>query len=224
MKEKCNWRGIGSLMVITVCLVSAMSPAMTQSSLSLFSDASNATDGEIPEPTPTITPTPTPTFTPTPSPTPTQSPSPSPSSSPTSTPTPGPTPTLTPTPSPSPMPTPSPAPTTPPTITSFAPRSPVYDTEGATRTFNISIDQLVNAMNMKYTLTPSVDVKTDVSEGVILPEGIVFVENNLPIGQVTLSKGRKYRYSAKIKTVEIGNWMIYASPCVYAIVNAAGMR
>jgi subtilase family serine protease len=77
-----------------------MSPAMTQSSLSLFSNASNATDGEtedIPEPTPT--------------------------------------------PSPSPTPTPTPA---APTITSFTPSSPVYDTEGETRTFNITTDQRVN--------------------------------------------------------------------------------
>ena len=78
---------------------------------------------------------------------------------------------------------------------------------------------LNRTVDIIYTLTPQVDVKTDVSEGLILPEGIMFVENNLPIGQITLSKGRKYRYSAKIKTVEIGNWMIYASPGVYANVN-----
>jgi subtilase family serine protease len=59
MEEKCNWRALGSLAVITVCLVSVMSPAMTQSSLSFFSNASNATDDEtedIPEPTPTPSP------------------------------------------------------------------------------------------------------------------------------------------------------------------------
>jgi len=66
-----------------------------------------------------------------------------------------------------------------------------------------------------------VDVKVNVSEGLILPEEIVFVENNLPIGQITLKKGKKYRYSAKIKTVDIGNWMVYASPGVYANVNVA---
>ncbi|MCD6455333.1 MAG: right-handed parallel beta-helix repeat-containing protein, partial [Methanophagales archaeon] len=36
------------------------------------------------------------------------------------------------------------APTVAPNITSFAPSSPVSDTEGATRTFNITIDQTVN--------------------------------------------------------------------------------
>ena len=49
LKEKCNWRGIGTLLVITLCLTGMMMPAMTQSSLSLFSNASNVTDGEIPE-------------------------------------------------------------------------------------------------------------------------------------------------------------------------------
>ncbi|MEA1944882.1 MAG: hypothetical protein U9N07_06080 [Euryarchaeota archaeon] len=73
--------------------------------------------------------------------------------------------------------------------------------------------------DITYTLTPTVDVRVNVSEGLILPEGIVFVENNLPTGQITLKKGKKYRYSAKIKTVEIGNWMIYASPGVYADVD-----
>ena len=75
-------------------------------------------------------------------------------------------------------------------------------------------------MNMKYTLTPSVDVKTDVSEGIVLPEGIVFVENNLPTGQITLIKNKKYKYNAKIKVVKTGIWRIYASPGVYADVNA----
>ncbi|MEA3281882.1 MAG: hypothetical protein U9Q68_04880 [Euryarchaeota archaeon] len=75
--------------------------------------------------------------------------------------------------------------------------------------------------DITYTLTPSVDVKVNVSEGIVLPDGIVFVEDNLPTGQITLKKGKKYRYGAKIKTVEIGNWMIYASPGVYANVNVA---
>ncbi|NOQ32755.1 MAG: hypothetical protein GQ567_00935 [Methanosarcinales archaeon] len=74
-------------------------------------------------------------------------------------------------------------------------------------------------MNMEYTLTPAVDVKTDVSEGIVLPDGIVFVENNLPTGQITLRKGKKYKFSAKIKAVETGIWRIYASPGVYADVN-----
>ncbi|PXF61176.1 MAG: hypothetical protein C4B59_05360 [Candidatus Methanogaster sp.] len=74
-------------------------------------------------------------------------------------------------------------------------------------------------MNLKYTLTPSVDVKADVSEGIVLPEGIVFVENNLQTGQITLRKGRKYTFNSKIKSVKTGIWRIYASPGVYADVN-----
>ena len=105
MKEKRNWHAIGTLVVITLCLSGVMSPAIPQSALSSFNNASNATDGEIPEATPATTPTPAPSPTPTPSP----------SSSPAA-----------------------------PNITSFAPGSPVYDIEGATRTFNISIDQVVN--------------------------------------------------------------------------------
>lgn len=73
--------------------------------------------------------------------------------------------------------------------------------------------------DISYILTPSVDLKVNVSEGLILPEGIVFVENNLPTGQITLSKGKKYKYDAKIKAIEIGNWTIYAAPGVYANVN-----
>ena len=75
--------------------------------------------------------------------------------------------------------------------------------------------------DITYILTPSVDVKANVSEGLILPDGIVFVENDLPTGQILLKKGKKYRYGAKIKTVDIGNWMVYASPGVYANVNVA---
>ena len=81
---------------------------------------------------------------------------------------------------------------------------------------------LNRTVDIIYTLTPQVDLKTDVSEGLILPEGIVFVENNLPTGQITLRKGKKYKFNAKIKAVEIGNWMIYASPGVYANVNVGG--
>jgi hypothetical protein len=73
--------------------------------------------------------------------------------------------------------------------------------------------------DITYTMTPSVDVRVNVSEGIVLPDGLVFVENNLPTGQITLKKGKKYRYGAKIKTVEIGNWMIYVSPGVHADVN-----
>ena len=82
-----------------------------------------------------------------------------------------------------------------------------------------SAPALNQTADVSYTLTPSVDVNVNVSEGIVLPEGIIFVENNLPTDQITLRKGKKYRYSAKIKTVEIGNWMIYASPGVYANVN-----
>ena len=137
MKGKCNWRGIGSLVVITICLVSVMSPAMTQSSLFLFSNASNARDGEtweIPEPTPSPLPAPTPVPSPSPTTALTPTPDPTPSSSP------APTPTPTPTPSPTPTLTPSPA---TPNIISFAPDSPVYDFEEE-RTLNITIDQVVN--------------------------------------------------------------------------------
>jgi len=74
-------------------------------------------------------------------------------------------------------------------------------------------------MNMEYTIIPSVDVMTDVSEGIVLPEGIVFVENNLQTGQITLRKGKKYTFNAKIKSVETGIWRIYASPGVSADVN-----
>ena len=74
------------------------------------------------------------------------------------------------------------------------------------------------SMNMVYTVTPLVDVKTDVSEGIVLPEEIVFVENNLPTGQITLKKGKKYRYNARIKVVKTGFWIIYASPGVYGDV------
>jgi len=80
---------------------------------------------------------------------------------------------------------------------------------------------LNRTVDIIYTLNPLVDVKVNVSEGLVLPEGIVFVENDLPIDQIMLKKGKKYRYGAKIKTVDIGNWMIYASPGVYANVNVA---
>ena len=78
--------------------------------------------------------------------------------------------------------------------------------------------------DITYILTPSVDVKANVSEGLVLPDGIVFVENNLPTGQIMLKKGKKYRYDGTIKTVKIGNWMIYASPGVYADVDVFERR
>jgi len=182
MKEKCNWKAIGTLVMITLCLSGMMIPVMPQPSISLFNNGSNATDREIGEthsssPTPVPSPSPSPTqspalmATPTPestsipspspasSPTPTESPSPGPSPAPlpspspspypshslTPTPTPGPTPTLTPVPSPTlaPIPSPSLSPAAP-NITSFAPTSHVCDTEGAPRTFSITIDKTVN--------------------------------------------------------------------------------
>lgn len=66
-----------------------------------------------------------------------------------------------------------------------------------------------------YVLAPSVDLKVNVSEGIILPEGFVFVENNLPTNQITLSKDKRYQFNATIKAVETGKWTIYASPGVY---------
>ena len=75
------------------------------------------------------------------------------------------------------------------------------------------------SVNMVYILTPTVDVKVNVSEGIVLPEGIVFVENNLPTDQITLSKGRTYKFRAKIKAVKTGFWIIYASPGVYGDVT-----
>jgi len=75
------------------------------------------------------------------------------------------------------------------------------------------------SMNIVYTLTPTVDVRVNVSGGIVLPEGIVFVQNNLPTGQTTLSKGKKYRYNAKIRVVKPGRWIFYVSPGVYGDVS-----
>lgn len=118
MKEKCNWRVVGSLVLITVCLASVMSPAMTQTTLNndnvnnLTATATNEETEEIPEPAPTLTPTstPTPTLMPTPSPSPTPSP----------------------TDTPSPVPVPS-----PPTIVSFY--------QLATSSTNVSVESVGNA-------------------------------------------------------------------------------
>ncbi|NOQ32753.1 MAG: hypothetical protein GQ567_00925 [Methanosarcinales archaeon] len=75
------------------------------------------------------------------------------------------------------------------------------------------------SINIVYILTPTVDVKINVSEGIILPEGIIFVENSLPTDQITLSKGRTYKFRAKIKAVKTGFWIIYVSPGVYGDVT-----
>lgn len=79
-------------------------------------------------------------------------------------------------------------------------------------------------MNIRYTLKPSVDVKINVSEGLILPEEIVFVENNFPTNPITVSKGRTYKYSGTIKVVKSGSWIIYVSPGVYANVTVLNGR
>jgi len=78
------------------------------------------------------------------------------------------------------------------------------------------------SVNMVYTLIPSVDVKMDVSKGIVLPATVVFVESDLPTGQITLKKGRKYKYKTKIKALVNGDWMIYAAPGVYADLRVVG--
>ena len=78
------------------------------------------------------------------------------------------------------------------------------------------------SVNMVYTLIPSVDVKMDVSKGIVLPATVVFVESDLPTGQITLKKGRKYKYKTKIKALVNGDWMIYAAPGVYADIRVVG--
>jgi len=75
------------------------------------------------------------------------------------------------------------------------------------------------SINIIYILTPTVDVKTNVSEGIVLPEGIVFVENNFPTKPITLSKGKTYKFRAKIKVVKPGRWIFYVSPGVYGDVS-----
>ncbi|KAF5433469.1 hypothetical protein C5S35_16280, partial [Candidatus Methanophagaceae archaeon] len=94
--KKMNNRGLGTFLVIMVCLVSVMSPVMTQSSIPMFNNASNATNGEaddISEPT-TMQSSPQET-TPVLSPTSEQNSSLSPTSNQTQTSTPSPTPTQT---------------------------------------------------------------------------------------------------------------------------------
>nr|QNT35452.1 hypothetical protein EKMJPAOO_00002 [uncultured Methanosarcinales archaeon] len=75
---------------------------------------------------------------------------------------------------------------------------------------------------MVYVLIPSVDVKMDVSKSVVLPATVVFVESDLPTGQITLKKGRKYKYKTQIKALMNGDWVIYASPGVYADLHVVG--
>ncbi|MHC1599860.1 MAG: hypothetical protein ACXQS5_03450 [Candidatus Methanospirareceae archaeon] len=74
---------------------------------------------------------------------------------------------------------------------------------------------LNETMSFVYVLSPSVDLKVNVSESIILPEGFVFVENNLPTNRSTLSKDKRYQFNATIKAVNSGKWIIYASPGVY---------
>ena len=78
------------------------------------------------------------------------------------------------------------------------------------------------SVNMVYTLIPSVDVKMDVSKSIVLPATVVFVESDLPTGQITLKKGRKYKYKTKIKALVNGDWVIYASPGVHADLRVVG--
>lgn len=80
--------------------------------------------------------------------------------------------------------------------------------------------RLNRIVNITYILTPSTDLRVDVSDGIILPEGIVFVENDLPTDYITLSENKTYLFNATIRTVKLGNWTIYASPGVYAEVLA----
>jgi hypothetical protein len=79
---------------------------------------------------------------------------------------------------------------------------------------------LNETVSFVYVLAPSVDLKVNVSEGIVLPEGFVFVENNLPTNRITLSKDKRYQFNATIKAVKAGKWTIYASPgvCVDAYV------
>ena len=74
---------------------------------------------------------------------------------------------------------------------------------------------LNKTVSFVYVLAPSVDLKVNVSEGIVLPEGFVFVENNLPANRITLSKDKRYQFNATIKAVKTGKWTIYASPGVY---------
>ena len=82
-----------------------------------------------------------------------------------------------------------------------------------------SLPKLNQTIEITYSMTPSVDLKTNVSAGLVLPEEIVFVENNLPAEEITLSKGETYEFDAKIKAVKTGKWIIYVSPGVYAEVT-----
>ncbi|MEA3323874.1 MAG: hypothetical protein U9Q37_01880 [Euryarchaeota archaeon] len=74
---------------------------------------------------------------------------------------------------------------------------------------------LNETVSFVYVLAPSVDLKVNVSEGIVLPEGFVFAENNLPTNRSTLSKDKRYQFNATIKAVKTGKWTIYASPGVY---------
>jgi len=80
--------------------------------------------------------------------------------------------------------------------------------------------RLNRTVNITYILTPSTDLRVNVSDGIVLPEGIVFVENDMPTDYITLSKNKTYLFNSTIRTVKLGNWTIYASPGVYAEVLA----
>ena len=78
---------------------------------------------------------------------------------------------------------------------------------------------LNRTVNITYVLTPSTDVRMNVSDGIVLPEGIVFVESDLLTDYTTLSKNKTYLFNATIKVVKHGSWKIYASPGVCANVT-----
>lgn len=78
---------------------------------------------------------------------------------------------------------------------------------------------LNRTVNITYVLTPSTDVRVNVSNGIVLPEGIVFVGSDLPTDYITLSKNKTYLFNATIKVVKPGSWKIYASPGVGANVT-----
>jgi len=138
--KKMNNRELGTFLVILVCLVSVMSPAMTQSSIPMFSNTGNATKGEADDISePTTMPSPPSETTPVLSPTPEHNSGLSPTSNQTQ--------TSTPSPSPSPTPTPTPTQTrshASPASTIFVHSSPVLDADGSPRTLNTTTNQSVN--------------------------------------------------------------------------------
>jgi hypothetical protein len=123
----------------------SLTPTIEQNTILSLAPNQTQTPAQTPsltpsEPTPVLSPTSIPSLTPTPQ---EQNSSSSPASNQTQTPPPSATPgqNNTSISTPTPSPTPSHA---APAITTYAPSSPVQDTDGDTRTFNISIDLAVN--------------------------------------------------------------------------------